>query len=180
MPWHTPITWQVDQLVTETHLNAQIRDNMDYLKERVDSPASAQYTANETSDYSTSSTTFVDVDATNLAFTLTTKGNAVMLGFYGTVNTATASDIYIYFDVLVDGVRRAGDDGMVLVARKGGSGFALGTDSVAFVHLIPSLSAGSHTFKLQWKVSGGSATLRAGAGTATVDLHPQFWAREVS
>jgi hypothetical protein len=180
MPWHTPITWQVDQLVTETHLNTQIRDNMDYLKERVDNPTSDEYTANETSDYSTSSTTFVDVDATNLAFTLNTKGNAVMVGFYGTVNTVTTTDMYIYFDVLVDGVRRGGDDGMVLVSRKGASGYALATDSVAFVHLIPSLSVGSHTFKLQWKAVGGSATLRAGAGTSLFDLHPQFWVREVS
>ena len=29
--WTTPITWNVDQLVTNTDLNQQLRDNLDYL-----------------------------------------------------------------------------------------------------------------------------------------------------
>ena len=32
MAWNTPITWDVDQIVTNTNLNEQIRDNLTYLK----------------------------------------------------------------------------------------------------------------------------------------------------
>jgi hypothetical protein len=33
MPWHTPITWVVDQLVSEDDLNTQLRDNLIHLYE---------------------------------------------------------------------------------------------------------------------------------------------------
>lgn len=180
MPWRNPITWQVNQLVTETDLNEQVRDNLSYLKERVDTPSSAQILLNESSDYTTISTSYVDVDATKLALTITTRGNAVMVGFFGTVSAGTAVESIAYFDVAVDGVRVGGDDGLTLVARKNGSGGSLAHDSVSFVLLIPTLSAGDHTFKLQWKISGSSMILRAGTGTTGLDVHPQFWVREVS
>jgi len=32
--WHTPITWAVDQLVTNEDLNEQVRDNLEFLYER--------------------------------------------------------------------------------------------------------------------------------------------------
>jgi hypothetical protein len=32
MPWHDPITWLFQQLVTERDMNEQIRDNMRVLK----------------------------------------------------------------------------------------------------------------------------------------------------
>jgi hypothetical protein len=180
MPWNTPITWQVNQLVTETDLNAQVRDNLAYLKERVDAPASASYMLNESADYTTSSTTFVDVDAVKLAFTITTRGNAVMIGFFGTVSATTTTESVAFFDVTMDGVRVGGDDGLALCARKSGSGGSLASDSVSFVMLLPTVSAGDHTFKLQWKISGATMALRAGAGTVGLDVHPQFWVREVS
>ena len=31
--WNTPLTWQVDQLVTEADLNSQLRDNLRFLKD---------------------------------------------------------------------------------------------------------------------------------------------------
>lgn len=180
MPWYNPITWQVSQLVTETDLNEQVRDNLSYLKERVDTPASAQYTLNEVSDYVTALTSYADVDATRLALTITTRGNAVMVGFFGAISAITTTESIAYFDVAVDGVRVGGDDGLTLAACKNGSGGSLAHQSVSFVLLIPTLNAGDHTFKLQWKISGSSVALRAGAGTASQDVHPQFWVREVS
>lgn len=180
MPWHTPITWVADQLVTETQLNQQLRDNLSYLKERVDAPASAAYFLNESADYSTTSTTFVDIDPFRLSFTLNTSGRALMIGFHGVVAAATTTESIAYFDVTVDGVRVGGDDGLTLVARKTGAGNSAAVDSVAFVVLVEGISAGEHIFRLQWRISGGSMLLRAGAGTASFDVHPQFWVREVS
>jgi len=108
MPWHTPITWQVNQLVTDTDLNEQVRDNLSYLKQRVDTPASAQYTLNESTDYTTSSSSFVDVDAVRLALTLYTSGSAVLVGFYGTFSASGTTDTLCYLDVALDGVRIGG------------------------------------------------------------------------
>ena len=180
MAWNTPITWQVNQLVTETDLNAQVRDNLAYLKERVDAPASGSYLLNESADYSTSSTSFVDVDSTKLSFTLTTRGNAIMISFFGTASANTATESVAYFDVTMDGVRVGGDDGLALVARKSGSGGSLTSGTVSFMMLLPTVSAGDHTFRLQWKISGAAMSLRAGAGTAGLDMHGQFWVREMS
>ena len=79
--WTTPATWGVDQLVTASDLNTQLRDNLNTLK----TPPSAHYELNESSDYTTSSASFVDVDATNLALTITTSGGDVFVGFHGSV-----------------------------------------------------------------------------------------------
>jgi hypothetical protein len=145
-------------------MNVHIRDNLLALK----APPTSSYVLNQGADYTTTSTSFVDLDATNLALTITTTGGDVLIGFYGYVYNATGST---FFDVLLDGVRVAGDDGL------------LRTSTAAFpfscAYLKVSLAAGSHTFKLQWKVNTGTTTLYAGAGTASNDVHPQFWVREV-
>ena len=173
MAWTDPRTWAVDDLVTADMLNEQIRDNLNTLK----SPPSDNYELNEGSDYTTAQTSFVAVDATNLTLTLVTGGGDVMVHFHGNVEHGTPSSIN--FEVYVDGVALAGNDG-VIRARPTATA-AGGTVCVAFTRLITGLAAGTHTFALYWKTGAGTATLLAGAGTATArDVHPQFWAREVS
>ncbi|MEO1643547.1 MAG: hypothetical protein AAFR67_00055 [Chloroflexota bacterium] len=163
MAWTQPKTWSNEPLVA-SDLNTHLRDNMEALKE----PPSANYELDETSDYTTTSTTFVDVDSTNLSLTLDTNGGDVMVHFHATVGMSS----YVLFDVLVDGVRTGGDDGIVAQGAN--------DTTITFTRLITGLPAGSHTFTLQWKVHTGTGTLYAGAGTFITDLHPQFWAREVS
>ena len=162
--WRTPITWSVGQLVTATNLNEQVRDNLEFLK----TPPTALYNVNQGSDYTTTSTSFADVDATNLALTITTAGGDVLIGFMGYAG-GTAR---VYFDVLIDGVRMAGDDGFLASVNAANT-------PVTLVALKQGLAPGNHTFKLQWKVNSGSATLYAGAGTSGLDTHPQFFVREV-
>lgn len=166
MTWTIPKTWSTGELVTASLLNTHLRDNLDALKD----PPTAAYMANESSNYTTTSTSFVDVDATNMALTLDTNGGAVLIGFHGYANNAAG---IVYFDVEIDGVRMAGDDG--LLRSTANSNY-----SICFVVLKTALSAGSHTFKLQWRVTASTATLYAGAGTTNSDVHPQFWVREVS
>ncbi len=171
--WATPVTWGVDQLVTASDLNAQLRDNLNVLK----TPPSAHYELNESSDYTTNSATFVDVDATAGKFnlTITTSGGDVFVGFHGCVEHSNS--LAVFFDVLVDGVTQVGgNDGIVRVRQ----GAASDMVSVSFVRLVTGLSAASHSFKLQWKTGGATATLLAGAGTSGKDVHPQFWVREIS
>lgn len=166
MTWTSPATWSVGQLVTAADLNTQLRDNLLALK----NPPTAHYKLNESANYTTNSTVFVDVDATKLALTIVTSGGDVLVGFAGSLLGTSRA----YLDVAVDGVAFGGDDGIMLVQNTGASVGA------SFVILVTGLAAGSHTFKLQYKVDSGSATLYAGAGTTSHDLHPQFWAREVS
>lgn len=166
MSWTTPKTWTSEPL-TSLDLNTQLRDNLEALKD----PPTASYTLNETSNYTTTSTAFVDIDATRLALTITTSGGDVMAHFHGVIGAAAGR---VNLDLDVDGVRHAGDDGLTRLDTI--------TAPVSFTRLIRGLSAGTHTFRLQWRVSSGAnATLYAGAGTAPqFDLHPQFWVREVS
>lgn len=171
MAWTAPTTQTTGTLITASVWNTDLTDNLAELKD----PPSDNYELNEGSNYTTSSTTFVDIDGTNLALTLTTNGGDVMVSFHGSILVTGA--YLAYLDVDVDGARDAGDDGMLLYEL-----FNARAKPMVFTRLITGLAAGSHTFTLQWKVSSGAAvaTLYAGAGTANYDVHPQFWAREVS
>lgn len=169
MTWENPKTWVTGELVTAAMLNTHVRDNLNALK----SPPSDDYVCDESSNYNTTSTSFVNVDATNLALTINTAGGDVMVGFHAVVHNSTSSAI-IFFDVEVDGVREAGDDGLIEAQ------FDAGVLPVSFVRLITGLSEGSHTFKLQWKVSAGTGVMYTGTGTTSADVHPQLWTREVS
>jgi len=131
------------------------------------------YTLNEASNYTTTSTSFVDVDATNLALTIETTGGDLEVRFSGPITNSSSATTSL--DVDLDGTRVAGDDG-ITGGRPGGSapGFPF-----SFVYVITDVEPGSHTLKLMWKVAAGTGTLYAGAGTAFADHHPQFSVKEL-
>ncbi|MBZ0293888.1 MAG: hypothetical protein K8L99_15090 [Anaerolineae bacterium] len=137
-------------------------------------PPSGNYQLNEGSDYQTTATGWVNVDASNLSITITTAGGDVLVGFHGVC--APANDQSIFFDIALDNVRQGGDDG-VIACRRTSTQSAV---TFSFVRLLTGINAGAHSFRLQWRVSGGTGTLYAGAGTAHFDIHSQLWAREVS
>lgn len=165
--WETPLTWTQDQVVTPEDMNS-ISDNLNALK----SPAYAIAVLDEASDFTTTSTSFVDVDAAGaqLSFSIETGGGLVEIGFAGSGGISTARTGYL--DVLIDGTPAGGDDGLIAVT------FAHG--NLSFVILRDDLAAGVHTFVLRWKVSNGDGTftLHAGAGTSARDVHPRFWVME--
>lgn len=171
MAWTTPKTWAFKELLTAANLNTHLRDNLLALK----SPPSANHEADETLDYSTSSTTFVDVDSTNFSHTITTTGGDVFVHFHGSVYRSGGSTRLFMFDVEVDGVRVGGSDGIAGMTAQAD----ISPHGVAFTRLITGLAAGEHTFVLQWKVNG-LAYLSAGGGLAYRDQEPQFWVREIS
>lgn len=108
--------------------------------------------------YTTTSTTFVDVDATNAIVTITTGARRCLIVFSGLVDNLTA-DAYTSFDVAIDTVRQGGSFGLVWVRENPASNRA----NPSFSYLSAALSAGAHTFKLQWRVSAGTAELAADA-----------------
>lgn len=178
MAWTTPQTWVDGNVLTAAELNEQVRDNLNFLF----SKPGDNYVMNEAADYTTTSTLFVDVDATNLALTITTGGGDVLIWFNG-VMSGTGTPSYLSVDVLLDGSRLAGDDGILtlgsnnngIISQYQGDKW----QNMGFAYLKTGLSAGSHTFKLQWKVSTGTATLYAGAATTYFDIHPQFGVKEL-
>jgi hypothetical protein len=167
--WTSPVTWNPGQVVAASDLNAQLRDNLIYLFTR---PQSCIKRDNGAS-YTTTSTSFVDIDGTNLKITLNISGSAVLLGFTGQT-TRDSGGAEPIFDFLIDSTRyaSAGADGLGRVPGNIGPFCMTG--------LATGLAAGSHTFKVQWKVgASGTATLYAGNGTSGQDFIPTFWAIEV-
>ena len=79
MTWNTPLTWQVDQLVTEADLNSQLRDNLRFLKD----PPTDFISLDEEQDYASTSDEFVDVDRQKLALSVTTAGGDLLVVFFG-------------------------------------------------------------------------------------------------
>jgi len=175
MAYTAPTTRSTDDLITSTIWNTDLVDNIAALKD----PPSANYELNEGSDYTTTSTSFADVDATNLALAVTTTGGDVMVHFHGTFQGNTLG-MRIFLNLDVDGSPHAADDGIIFWRETTGAGGTTINAPISFTRLITGLSAAAHTVKLQWKVSAGTATLYAGAGTSSADNHAQMWVREVS
>ena len=120
-----------------------------------------------TSNYTTTSATFVDVDAANLTLTITTEARRVLIGV---VATAANSDAAGRMDlgIKVDGsmpngawIRRSAHDANEFM-------------NGSFTFLSDVLTAASHSFVLQF-ARGGSGTLTLNAD-ATNPL--EFWVME--
>lgn len=126
---------------------------------------SANYIMDEETYFYTEETTFDDVDPTNLSLTICTSGGDVLVSYSG----GYLNNIPTYFDIDIDGTRFAGDDGI----WRGQS------VSPNFSILVPGLSAGNHTFKLQWKTGGANSKLHAGNGVTGIDLIGQFFVVEL-
>lgn len=92
MAWNTPITWDVGRLVTAADLNAQIRDNFQYLKNR------AAVTVGYTSK-NTTSTTYVQLFSWQNI--VTTAGARVLVcasGFAQALGQATSFSVTLAQD----------------------------------------------------------------------------------
>jgi hypothetical protein len=172
--WTTPKTWVTGDPLTASDLNTHVRDNLDYLK----SPPTTLYQIAGTSDYTTTSTAFTDVDGTNLALAITTAGGDVLIFFSGIVLISSATN-YVYFDLSIDGVLQGGANGLLAV-KPGTAGASQIPIVIPF--LKQGLGSGTHTIKLQWKVDNGSvtATFKANSAGIAGQMKPQSAVREVS
>lgn len=166
--WTTPRTWVTNELVTAPLMNTHLRDNLDYLFTR---PRDVD-NVNSAGNYSTTSTTFADVSTSELALTLTTTGGRVLVGFTGSVYVV-ATAVRVYFNVAIDGTTQVADDGLLVMEATANPRLA------SFVYMSDVLSVATHTIRVQWKTNAGTMGMYAGAGTASFDVHPQFWALEI-
>jgi len=152
--WTAMDNLSAGDLVTEADMDA-IRGNIEYLL-----TPNSDINERTTSNYTTTSSTFADVDGTNLELTITTYGGPVLVFLIGNY-THSSNGVYTAFDIDVDGTREGGTEGLLRPTYASSTTIA----NVSFVHVIAGLSAGSHTFTLQWKTDSGTATLYASAGT---------------
>jgi hypothetical protein len=176
-PFTTPPTFTPGQIVTATDFNAYLRDNPLYLLTRPNS----QLLRDKGSNYTTTSTSFVDVDATNLSIQLAVSGSVVLLGFCGVCYNSAAGNVgHIAFDFSVNGTRigAAGVDGLT-------GSYAGGTVEqrpVTMIALATGLTPGlTHTFRVQWRVNTAAITgnLTSGSGSGGSDWIIPFFAVEV-
>lgn len=162
--WVTPRTWTTGELVTKTIMDAHVRDQLNALK----TPANAHSVIDEGVDYSTTSTSFINIDGTDLLHTITTAGGTLYATFTGNVYVV-ATATRAYFDIIIDGTTRiGGDDGLVVME------ITTNPRLVCLMTQITGLSAASHTIAVQWKANAGTIGMYAGAGTASFDVHPRF------
>lgn len=179
MAWSIPKTW-LNEVVIVQDMNQYLRDNLLALKY----PPSAVYNIQESSNYSTSSTSFVDINAVEGKFlhTITTTGDGnggngdVMVALLASVYATTA--IRVYFRIVLDGVAQNANDGLLVMNTAPAPTFGLGMAS--FMFPLRNVSPDTHEIKLQWKVSSGTAILPANAGTSGRDMRGQFFVREMS
>ncbi len=137
-------------LVTEEDM-AALRGNLHYLLD----PNKARLIHNNGASYTTTSTTFVDIDSANLSITLQTHGGPVLVTFAANAYASNAS-YRVRFDLSVDGTRYTGMPLGLLQACNLGNDVAAATP-IAFAVLVTGLEAGSHTFRPQWCVTSGSS-----------------------
>ncbi len=153
--WTNPITWNVDQLVTNDDLNEQVRDNLEYLL----SPNHDRIIRDNGGDYAiTNIGAFQDIDSTNLSVTLVTHGGPVLAHFQGIARTNGPANPG-HFDIAVNGTRIGAAHTLGLLS--------IGTDTgvwetVSMLALVTGLAAGTHIFRPQWRnQSSATLTLRA-------------------
>lgn len=165
MAWTSPKTWSSEPL-TSSDLNTYVRDNQDYLKDRLDNSVSKIIAG--TTALSTSSDIFVDIDSEKLSISLTTHGGDVLVGFTGSVK-AVSHHKPVLLNLAVDGVLFFADNGVAQVQVP-----TNGSLPLCLVMLVTDLDAGAHTFRMRWK------TLHANTVSMEItNLHPQFWAKEI-
>jgi len=174
MPYNTVPTLVDGERLTREQANLYIHDNMEAIR---NPPTAVYITVGHSVNYSTTSTSFVNVDATNMILEITTTGDGA--GGNSTVFLSLCGTVYgnadIYFRVLRDGVTPIGaDDGIIVIEAGAG-----GVRPASFLYPLD-LAAGTYTFALQWKVSSGTGELMCNVGTSGRDCKAAFWIREMT
>lgn len=108
-------------------------------------------------DITTTSTSFVDL--TNFTITFSTGAHRVLL--IATVTAYNSGNNQTYFTFTVDGSEVSSRTNGLMQMAHGQSGSDIQTETLYF--LTDALSAASHTFKVQWKVGGGTGTFYGNA-----------------
>jgi len=146
MAWTAPKTW-VSEVLTSNDMNTYLSDNTQYLYDELTTTVVKQIDTNTSTEYSTTSTSVVAIDATDLNITLTLSGEKdVLITFAGTFYAVSGATTLIS-ELLASGVSyEIVHTTMDNLERKNAS----------YAFIISGLSAGSHTFRPRWRTSTGN------------------------
>jgi hypothetical protein len=167
--------YQQLEMMTYAIFNTYVRDNFEAVRQ----PALQVVETTNGSDFTTTSTSFVDISATYYQVTitpsilgsLTCRLEVNMRGLLNPNNTAT--NYTVYFDVLIGGVSVSGGTGIQAVRGNSGVYYPLN-----LTHVIQNVSVGAKTVKLQWKVESGATARLYAANGGTTQMKGQFSVRE--
>lgn len=146
MVWTSPKTWTAETL-TVADMNTHLRDNLEALR----NPPSYSY--QNSSNYTTTSTSLVSLDSTNMthSFVLETVGD-VLVHFDAAVSNSGGGDTII--ELQQDGVAICEGQADSPGAKK---------YHVAMTILIEGLAAGTYVFTVKWKAEHSTSTLYGGS-----------------
>jgi len=166
MAWTAPKTWTAEVL-TSSDLNTHLRDNLLALKD----PPDNFYDIYNATDLTFTTTSFADLDSTNLSLAVTSFGGDLLVTFMADV-TQSAGVAYFSFDL----------DGVTVNSANDG----IGRSETAAANIIfvswwfRGVAAGAHTIKVKCKVSTGTLTVYRGQASANNRVEGLFAVREVS
>ena len=167
MAWTTPkADWATGELVAASDMNA-IGENLNVLRDASASGNLSRAVGTTTQQLSVGpNLAFANIDSTNLNLAITTTGGDVLAHFNGSIKHSSSRAAAALFDITTDGQRVGGGDGILECKMDGYYHIA------SFTRLIQNLSAGPHTFAVQWREhrSGDSVILAPKA---------QLWVREI-
>lgn len=118
-------------------------------------------------DYTTTSTSYVSLDDTNVFLRMECVGNPIVMALKGHLanNTAGAATT-IRFQM--DGASAEGTEGIAATSSTASAAIPFSVQKV----VVP--SAGSHSFSIAWKASSGTATIQRGT-----DFYVEFTVEEI-
>lgn len=157
-----------------TWLGSMFRDANGDLQEHY-TDRSRIYIADEGSDYTTTSATFVAMNANLSALTFLPQMGELEYSLVGMAKHSAAAGL-IHFNLLLDKSLYYQGDGATGLRNADAAG-ASREALIDFRIPIPSLIPGTHQVEGAWKTSAATATFSAGAGTASMDVHPTFEVR---
>lgn len=135
---------------------------------------SANYEANEGSNYSIASGTPAAIDSTNWNYNLIFTESGRIESNLASSCIATGGATAVIMNLLLDGALVAADTGIAV--------WSLSATTIAYNTSYPYTTAnllpGTHNIQPYWsRVTSNTANMYAGAGSANADVHPQFKAR---
>lgn len=114
------------------------------------------------SSYSTTSTTVVDVDSTNLLFSVLSTGTDISVTFTGTCAFSAGATGGVQFDFFIDGVAYSGGTGVQKVLTQANTGQAFG-----WIEILKNLLPGTHTILAKfWSGAAGTSYILANSTLA--------------
>ena len=170
MAWTTPLTW-VSQALSAVRLNEQIRDNMNETAPGIASAAGRIIVTdgansiveripdtafNEGGAETTTSTTYAQLATAGPTTTRVTGTSALVIVTCEAKNNTAGSEARVGYTVSGASSLGANDARCLLIT----SGSADDFFCASFVEIRENLTAGTNTFKMEYRVNSGTGTFR--------------------